>query len=389
MITRPSATLLVLALVLAPSAQAALHGQDRVDPYSVPDDLRGAKLPGANLSGLDLSGRDISGADLSGADLRDTNLKNADLSNTVLAGANLQGTRLEGANLSLAKLAGLDFYKTQVQGARFWAADLRKTKGWREIHGCDFTTADLRGAHITDIQFAGGEPPTFGGALYDKHTRWPRGFDLEQAQVTRQDDPHDSGIGPDEAADPVEVGSLIEQPGTVWARMDLRLMEWRGANLEGSDLMRCDLRFVDLRCANLRSTQLHGAQLQYANLSGADLRGANLNKAFLLETDLSGANLEGADFERVIALKQVNFRGANLARLVKMTLTPDGCDFSGADLRGANLAGAGLESNDLRGARYDRQTTWPAGFDPAAAGAVLDETPLPAQEPHTRPEDPK
>ena len=68
-----------------------------------------------------------------------------------------------------------------------------------------------------------------------------------------------------------------------------------------------------------------------------------------------------------------------------MTLT--GVDLRGADLRGANLRGVAilkegfgatdsLGETDLRharltGARYDRCTRWPRGFDPVKAGAVL------------------
>jgi hypothetical protein len=41
-----------------------------------------------------------------------------------------------------------------------------------------------------------------------------------------------------------------------------------------------------------------------------------------------------------------------------------------ADLRGANLADADLTEVSLRGALADNDTTWPDGFDPAAAGVT-------------------
>ena len=80
-------------------------------------------------------------------------------------------------------------------------------------------------------------------------------------------------------------------------------------------------------------------------LVGADLRNINLSGADLTEANLSGADLSGADL-----------RGADLRE----------ADLSDADLRGADLWGA-----NLRGARYNADTTWPEGFDPVAAGAVL------------------
>jgi hypothetical protein len=66
---------------------------------------------------------------------------------------------------------------------------------------------------------------------------------------------------------------------------------------------------------------------------------------------------------------------------------PGAANLSGADLRGTRVCGEAvrhedfgvverLGSTDLSGvsltcARYDTATRWPAGFDPARAGAVL------------------
>ena len=99
------------------------------------------------------------------------------------------------------------------------------------------------------------------------------------------------------------------------------------ANLEGADLYRANLEWADLYGANLE-----GADLRRANLEGADLRRADLRGA-----DLRRANLEGADLYRA------DLRVANLYR---------------ADLRGANLTGA----------RSDKWTTWPDGFDADQSG---------------------
>jgi hypothetical protein len=81
---------------------------------------------------------------------------------------------------------------------------------------------------------------------------------------------------------------------------------------------------------------------------------------------LSGANLADADL-----------RGSDLAT----------SNLSGANLCGADLGTARLESGTLlwfpgcsaglRAALYDRDTRWPAGFDPDAHGARLDALPKP------------
>jgi uncharacterized protein YjbI with pentapeptide repeats len=43
-----------------------------------------------------------------------------------------------------------------------------------------------------------------------------------------------------------------------------------------------------------------------------------------------------------------------------------------ADLRGANLTEAAVTDANLRGARYDAETSWPESFEPEASGAVAD-----------------
>jgi hypothetical protein len=102
--------------------------------------------------------------------------------------------------------------------------------------------------------------------------------------------------------------------------------------------------------------------LNGADLSGLDLNGANLMGADLVETNLSGANLSeamlgGAD------LRRANLRGATLA----------GAGLVKADLREVDLSQADLSEAVLRGAKYNHMTRWPAGFDPASAGATHEE----------------
>ena len=46
-------------------------------------------------------------------------------------------------------------------------------------------------------------------------------------------------------------------------------------------------------------------------------------------------------------------------------------DLFGADLEGADLSGADLNEANLIGARANKNTTWPEGFDPVAAGVIF------------------
>ena len=79
--------------------------------------------------------------------------------------------------------------------------------------------------------------------------------------------------------------------------------------------------------------------------------GADLRRADLFGADLEGVDLSGAD------LNEANLYEA---------------DLSGADLSGADLGGALLSGVNLIGARANKNTVWPEGFDPVAAGVIFD-----------------
>ncbi len=74
--------------------------------------------------------------------------------------------------------------------------------------------------------------------------------------------------------------------------------------------------------------------------------GADLRRADLFGADLEGADLSGADLNE-----------ANLYE---------------ADLNGSDLGGALLSGVNLIGARANKNTIWPEGFDPVAAGVIFD-----------------
>ena len=73
--------------------------------------------------------------------------------------------------------------------------------------------------------------------------------------------------------------------------------------------------------------------------------GADLRRADLFGADLEGVDLSGADLNE-----------ANLYE---------------ADLSGADLGGTLLSGVNLIGARANKNTVWPEGFDPEAAGVTF------------------
>jgi hypothetical protein len=114
-----------------------------------------------------------------------------------------------------------------------------------------------------------------------------------------------------------------------------------------------DLRHIDLSGRDISGLYLGACNLLRANLKGTNLDGANLNGAYLAWAYLSEATLKGAD------LGDADLAGAGLVE----------ADLSGANLCGTNLTRADLTRVKLAGARYDRRTAWPEGFEPQDSGA--------------------
>jgi hypothetical protein len=113
------------------------------------------------------------------------------------------------------------------------------------------------------------------------------------------------------------------------------------AVMEGQTLARACLRRATLERANARNATLEETVLSEANLRSITLAGANLTGADLQNADLAGADLSDARLRWAV--------------------------LRAADLRGADLTGADLQGADLTFVRFDGQTRWPAGIDPAAA----------------------
>ena len=63
--------------------------------------------------------------------------------------------------------------------------------------------------------------------------------------------------------------------------------------------------------------------------------------------------------------------GAKLSKTDLRGVDVRDVDLSRTNLRGADLRETGVKWAYLWGAIYDRQTIWPAGFDPEQSGAEL------------------
>ena len=140
-------------------------------------------------------------------------------------------------------------------------------------------------------------------------------------------------------------------------------------NLEKAYLEDTFFSRVEMKQANLNFANFKNADLSDADLAESSLINTEFSHAHLSGINLSNANLTSANFAKSI-LNQANLTKACLAKACMASAVLIEADLSGADLSGADLSGANLTRTKFKGAFYDRDTSFPADFDPKSKGAI-------------------
>ncbi len=156
---------------------------------------------------------------------------------------------------------------------------------------------------------------------------------------------------------------------------DIKDKTFDGSALNAADFSEATLSSVMFRNVSAKEAKFTGALIKFFSVFDSDFTGSDFRETQptgLVETsDFSKVNMEGVKLN--VRFHRVKFKGANLKNTTGWSGIFD-CDFAKADLRGANLRGVTVDpSSNFRGAIYDKDTTWPEGFDPVAAGAKLQE----------------
>ena len=102
---------------------------------------------------------------------------------------------------------------------------------------------------------------------------------------------------------------------------DRQRIDWRGANLRGSDMAGMNLDYADLRASDCREVNFSGSSLRYADFRGACVQGANFQKASLYGAKMQGVEADGADF-RNSDMRHVNLGGAYMQGAVMPLPSP-------------------------------------------------------------------
>ena len=145
--------------------------------------------------------------------------------------------------------------------------------------------------------------------------------------------------------------------------------QFTSTQLTDADLKNIFLSRTNLSQVNLDRASLKNADLSDANLLAASLVAADLHYAHLSRINLSDANLEQADFSKSI-LTRANLSQARLEKACFTSAVLNEADLRNTSLLGAKLLDVDLSTVNLEGAVYDRDTCFPADFDPISKGMI-------------------
>jgi uncharacterized protein YjbI with pentapeptide repeats len=220
---------------------------------------------------------------------RDTAGNPIKLRNADAAGANLEAINLENADLHVCDFSLADLSLANFRNTKFYQCDLKRAR----LFGTDFQGADFREVHL---RFA----------LYNEETRFPDGFDPDDAMAYK--------IAPDVSLRGAMLKNAtlrsanLEKADLQAANLSIAIIRggnWKYVNLQDANLAGARAADIDLRWSNLQNANLQGARLQDAKLDGADLRGANLRDAkyITVEQIKASENWEYAIYDDVFRQK--------------------------------------------------------------------------------------
>lgn len=144
-------------------------------------------LRGANLRKALLEEADLTGIDLTKAKMQDANLEMANLTAAILSDAKLMKANLQDTTLVCAALVNADLSNSNLTGANLQKADLRE-------------------ANLSQIDW---KRANFRGAVYNKATVFPNGFDKnkEGVKLFNPDEPvvHECGQVQTQSLSPLQL----------------------------------------------------------------------------------------------------------------------------------------------------------------------------------------
>ena len=150
---------------------------------------------------------------------------------------------------------------------------------------------------------------------------------------------------------PSERNALYDFSELDLRHVQLRNLNFSGANFRGALLDQADISGSRLSGANLRFASLQGIRAVGTSFTGAVMQGADLTRALLILVDFTNAILAEANLTGVFAynirMDQAILPEANLTDAKLAVISARDTCFSGAVFNLTNLAGADLRGSDV------------------------------------------
>ena len=246
-----------------------------------------------------------------------------------LSGSDFTGAELNESVFTHATLIDTDFTKAHGQDTNF---------AWAEVSGSDFTESRFTSSTFDNTDLHG---TNFSDATINYSSFY--GATLTEANLTDASARH-----------------------VVFTEAILFGTDLTDADLSNAILTSAILRDATLIRAHLDNATLNYGDLREAAFNNASVRNANLIQTNLSDSDFSGADLSGADLDRATLV------GAVLSEAILVNANLEWSNMQSVDLSGTDLTGSDLTGANLTHGVADSFTRWPAGFDPEAAGVVID-----------------
>ena len=129
--------------------------------------------------------------------------------------------------------------------------------------------------------------------------------------------------------------------------VDLKGINFSGANLSHANLSGSELSNADLSGTNLSGADLCGTNLENANCQGADFRNAELTSEYHgINTNYSYADFRGDGLDQGI-IEKSNFTGANFIGSFISQYSYIDCNFTGANFSNSHLSEVSFENCNL------------------------------------------
>lgn len=322
--------------------------------------------------GVDYTGRDLSNSDYTNKLLNNAVMRFTNLQNAIFVNTNITGADFTGANFTNIISSGLIGYASGVT----YPANYYGRNGYIVGPNVRLISADLSGANLTNISFAGcdlsGARMTntttmtgvvSGGVLNgNKMTALPTNFRISSGYI----------IGPNvNLSSAALTGADLSGTNVTGATLtnavltNATMTNMRSGGVVGGNSITLPTGYYDVSGGylvgpgvDLSGNALQGVDFSGISLARASMRNANLTNANFRNCDLSGTDMSGAT---VVGIRSGGITAATLPTLpinyrlsygyiVGPNLVLTGADLSNSDLSGATITGSTLSNANLSNA---------------------------------------